>query len=122
MSKAATSLFVYGIYLIIIGLGFLLIPNTILGIFGMPSTPGPWIQVMAMLLLILAYYDIQAARSELIAFFRFSVHVRASVIIFFIAFVAVGIAEPILILFGVIDLSAAIWTALALRADANQNA
>ncbi len=115
MSKAAKSVFVFGIYLIFIGLGFLLVPNTVLGLFGFPMTTEPWIQVVAMLLLILAYYYIQSARSELRSFFRFTVHGRASVILFFIAFVVLGLAPPILIMFGVVDLVAAIWTALALR-------
>ena len=66
-------------------------------------------------LLILAYYYIQAARNEMTGFFRFAVHGRASVIVFFIAFVVLGLAQPMLILFGVADLLAAIWTAVALR-------
>jgi hypothetical protein len=115
MSKAAKSVLVFGIYLIVIGLGFLLIPNTMLGLFGIPATTEPWIRVVAMLLLILAYYYIQAARKELTDFLRLTVYGRASVIVFFIAFVVLGLAEPVLIGFGVVDLAAAIWTALALR-------
>ena len=38
MSKAARSLFVFGIYLIVIGLGFLVMPNVPLGLFGFPPT------------------------------------------------------------------------------------
>jgi hypothetical protein len=41
MSKAAKSVFVFGIYLIFIGLGFLLVPNTVLGLLGFPMTTGP---------------------------------------------------------------------------------
>lgn len=115
MSKAAKSVFVFGLYLIINGLGFLLMPNTMLGSLGIPSTNEPWINIVGMLLLMLAYYYIQSARSELTRLFRLSVHVRSSVIVFFIAFVLLGLAPPILIMFGVIDLLAAIWTALALR-------
>ena len=115
MSKAAKSVFAFGIYLIFIGLGFLLVPNTVLGLFGFPMTTEPWIQVVAMLLLILAYYYIQSARSELTSLLRFSVHARMTVILFFITFVILGLAPPILILFGVIDLAAAIWTAMALK-------
>jgi len=37
------------------------------------------------------------------------------VILFFSAFVFFGLARPVLILFGVVDLLAAIWTWLALR-------
>ena len=114
MSKAATSVLVFGIYLIVIGLGFLLAPNLPLDLLGFPTTTEPWIRVMAMLLLILAYYYIQAARKEMTGFFRLTVHGRASVIVF-IAFVVLDLAQPMLIMFGVVDLIAAIWTAWALR-------
>ena len=117
MSKAATSVFVFGIYLTFVGLGFLIIPNTILGILGVPPTTEPWIHIVGMLLLILAYYYIQSARAEQKVFFKLSVYARASVILFSITFVILGIAPPILLLFGVVDLLAAIWTALALRAE-----
>jgi hypothetical protein len=115
MSKAAKSVFVFGIYLIINGLGFLLMPNTMLGSLGIPSTSEPWINIVGMLLLMLAYYYILSARHELTLLFRWSVYARSSVIVFFIAFVLLGLAPPILIIFGVIDLLAAIWTALALK-------
>ncbi len=117
MSKSAISVLVFGIYLIVIGLGFLLMPNTVLGLFGISPTTEPWIRVVAMLLLILAYYYIQTARNEDKAFFRLTVHGRASVIVFFIAFVLLGIAPAALIMFGVVDLLAAVWTALALRTE-----
>lgn len=115
MSKAATSVLVFGIYLVVIGLGFLLAPNVPLDLLGLPTTTEPWIRVMAMLLLILAYYYIQAARKEMTGFFHLTVHGRASVIVFFIAFVVLDLAQPMLIMFGVVDLIAAIWTAWALR-------
>ena len=117
MSKSATSVLVFGIYLVVIGLGFLLIPNTVLGVFGMPTTTEPWIRVVATVLLILSYYYIQTARNEDKAFFRLTVHGRASVIVFFVAFVLLNIAPATLILFGVVDLLAAVWTALALRSE-----
>jgi hypothetical protein len=116
MSKAAKSVFIFGIYLVINGLGFLLVPNTVLSMLGLPMTTEPWVRILGMILLILAYYYIQSARSELTQFLRFTVYARASVIVFVIVFIIVGIAPPILIMFGVIDLLAAIWTAFALKA------
>ncbi len=119
MSKAARSLFIFGIYLIFLSLGFLLLPNYVLKVFGFPETSEPWIRIMAMLLLFLAYYYIQAARKELRTFFQLTVYARAAVIVFFIAIVVLGLAKPILILFGVVDLAAAIWTGVALRSEQN---
>ena len=71
--------------------------------------------MVGMLLLILAYYYIQSARNEITDFFRYTVHGRASVIVVFGVMVLLGLAQPMLIMFGVVDLLAAIWTASALR-------
>ena len=117
MSKSATSILVFGVYLVVIGLAFLLMPNTVLGLFSLAATSEPWIRVAAMLLLILAYYYLQTARNEDRTFFRFTVHARASVIVFFVAFVLLDIAPATLILIGVVDFLAALWTALALRSE-----
>ncbi len=57
------------------------------------------------------------ARNQDKVFFRFSVHGRALVIVFFGAFVLLNIAPEALLMFGVVDLLAAIWTALALRSE-----
>ena len=117
MSNAAKSVLVFGIYLVVIGLGFLVVPNTPLGLVGFPATNEPWIRVMGMLLLILAYFYIQAARSEMQPFFRWTVHERPLVLVCFIVLVALGLAQPMLIMFGVVDLLGAIWTGLALRSS-----
>ena len=118
MSKSAKSVLVFGIYLVVMGIGFLLVPNTVLGFFGLPSTAEPWIRVVAMLILILSYYYIHTSRNEDKAFFRLTVHARASVIVFFVAFALLSIAPATLILFGVVDLLGAVWTALTLRSEA----
>jgi len=56
MSNAAKSILVFGIYLVVIGLGFLVVPNTVLALFGFPTTNEPWIRVVGLLVLILGYY------------------------------------------------------------------
>ena len=115
MSNPAKSVFAFGVYLVGLGAIFVIKPNILLTLFGFPSTSEVWIRIVGMLLLILAFYDIQAARKELIDFFQWSVYARSSVIIFFTAFVMFGFVSPMLILFGVVDLLGAIWTGLALR-------
>jgi len=87
MSKAARSLFVFGIYLVALGLFLLIAPNTLITLFGLPETHDVWIRVVGMLLLFLAFYDIQAARHGITSFFRWSVVARAAVIVFFAVFV-----------------------------------
>ena len=119
MSKSARSLFVFGLYLFAIGFGFLLVPNMLLGLFGIPPTTEVYIRIVGMLLIFLGYYDVQSARIDHKPFFQWSVYLRASVILFLTAFVLLGMAPASLILFGVIDLAGAIWTQLALRSERN---
>ena len=120
MSRAATSLFVFGVYLAFLSVILLLAPNLLLGLFGLGATSEVWIRVVGMLLFFLTLYYIQAARGELTLILQWSVYIRVSVIVFFIVFVVAGLAPTALILFGIVDLLAAIWTAVALRQDAQQ--
>jgi hypothetical protein len=117
MSRAAKSLFVFGIYLCGLGLILLLAPNPLLRVFGAPPTNEVWIRVIGMLVLCLSFYYIQAARNELTNFIRWTVWARAAVIVYFAAFVLLVSAPKALLLFGLIDLFAAVWTWLALRKD-----
>ena len=115
MSNSARSVFVFGLYLVVLGIILLVAPNFLLGLFLLPPTNDVWIRVVGLLVLILAFYDIQAARHEMTDFFRWSVYACAPVIVFFAAFVLLGFVSPALILFGALDLLGAIWTGLALR-------
>jgi hypothetical protein len=117
MSAPAKSLFVFSIYLVGLGLVLLIIPNTLIRVFGIPETNEVWVRVVGMLLLFIAFYNFQAVRKEWTDFIRWTVYTRSSVIVFFSAFVLFGLAPRVLILVGVIDLLFAIWTALALRAS-----
>jgi hypothetical protein len=115
MSKAAKSILVFGIYAVVVGLTFLVIPNIALALLGGPTSDEVWIRVLGLIVAILGYYYIQAARHELTPFFRSTVQGRPLVLVGFIVFVLLGLAKPVLIIFGVIDLLGALWTGLALR-------
>jgi hypothetical protein len=115
MSKAAVSVFSFGIYLFILGPVLVVVPNALLTVFGIPQTGEVWIRVVGMLVVFLGLYYVVAARNELVPFMRATVYGRFGVLTFFIAFVALGLAPPILVLFGVIDAAGAVWTAFAIR-------
>ena len=117
MSKSALSLFVFSIYLYLLGLILVVTPDTLIRIFKFPETDGLWIRVVGMLVIILGFYYSHAARAEFRPFFVWTVIGRTSVLLFFVAFVIAGLAPPTLILFGVIDFAAAMWTLLAMRSD-----
>jgi hypothetical protein len=117
MSKSAFSLRVFSIYMFILGSALVAIPNLFLSLFGIPETQEVWIRVVGVSILIIGYLDFMASGNELRAFFRWSVQARLAVPIFLGAFVALGFAPPVLLLFGAIDVAGAIWTAASLRAD-----
>jgi hypothetical protein len=117
MSNSARSVFVFGLYLVVLGIFLLVAPNVLLGMFGLPDATDVWVRVAGMLVLFLSFYYTQAARKNLTDFFQWTVYVRATVIVFFTIFVLLGFANPPLILFAVIDGLGAIWTGLALRSS-----
>ena len=117
MTKAARSVFVFAIYLFVLGCVLVVVPNALLALFRLPPTTEVWIRVVGMLVILLGYYYSGAARRGMTEFFRWTVAARIAVLLFFVAFVLAGLAPPVLILFGAIDAAAACWTALALRSE-----
>ena len=116
MSRVARSVFVFGLYLIVVGLGLLLAPNAFLAPLGFPPAQDPsWLRVLGVLTLCLAYYYIFAARAGLTGFFRWTVQVRIGVFVVFGLLVLLKLAPAPLALLGTVDLLAAMWTAFALR-------
>ena len=114
MSRAATSVFAFGLYLCALGLGILLSPRPVFDAIGVDAGDG-WVRVVGMMLLLIGWMDLRAARAELREFFVISVEARLAVPVFFIAFVALGWATPLLLAFAAIDVAGATWTAQALR-------
>jgi hypothetical protein len=115
MSKSATSVFVFGVYLVFLGLLLIIVPNLLLRVFGFATTTEVWVRVVGVLVLCLAFYYVQAARRELVEFFLWTVIVRAFVFVSFAVFAALKLAVPALALFGCVDLLGSVWTALCVR-------
>ena len=117
VNKARVSILVFGVYTVTVGLALLLVPSVLLSLFAYPTTTEVWIRILGFVVVILGYYYIVAARHGLVPLYRASVYARSSLIVFFALLVALGMAEPLLVLFGAIDLLGAIWTGLALRSS-----
>ena len=120
MDNASRSVFVFGIYLALLGLGLVLIPNPLLTLFGFKPTTEVWIRIVGLLLIIIAYYDTEATRTRTTRFYRWTVFARIFSFLLLTTFVVLGLAQPMLLLFGFIDLAGATWTALALRGGAGK--
>ena len=117
MSRAAISILVFGLYLVLNGVVLALAPNLMLATLGLAPTEEPWLRVLGVVVFVIALYYIAAARGEVKPFFRWTTWGRPIVLLAFIGFVGAGMAPAVLLLFGLIDTAGAVWTALALRSQ-----
>jgi len=115
MSRAALSAFVWGVYLIIAGLGLLLMPNFVLPLLGFATTAEGWVRVLGLLASILGMYYIFSARWNIVPFFLLTVAGRLAFMAGCIGLVISGLMSPSLLIFGGLDAIGAIWTWLSLR-------
>ena len=114
MSASARSVFVWSIYLLVLGTLLLVAPNLLLRSLGLPETNEIWIRVVGILGVILALYFYDASVNEARTFFVASVLARLFSAAAFFAFRITG--EPWqLLVFGFLDALGAAWTYTALR-------
>lgn len=117
MSNTARSITVFGIYLAVSGLSFILVPNFVLPLFGFAATNEIWIRVVGLLALIVGMYFLYSVRHADRHFFRATVYGRLMFFTGVTSFALLGWAGPLLVIFGLVDLAGAAWTWLALRAE-----
>jgi len=117
MSAAARSLFVFSIYLFVLGLLLVVAPNFLLGLFFVPATHEVWVRVVGLLAVLLGFYYFKAAGAEFRMFFGWTVVTRIAMFVVFLLFAITGMGPPALVLFGLVDLVGAVWTMVALRED-----
>ena len=114
MSPLARTVFVFGIYVIGVGLATMLAPGVILQVLGVPTTDEPWIHLVGYLAAVIGSYYLVAARSEAEAFFRATVPLRWVSAAVFIGVAALWGYWPIA-LFAVPDVAGASWTWSVMR-------
>lgn len=117
MTRTAFSIQAFGCYLLVLGLGLAVAPNLLLALFRMPLTTEVWIRVLGVVVLNVGIYYLAAARSEAMGFFRATVVARPLLLACFGAFVLLGLASPVLLLFGLADAGGALWTWLTMKSE-----
>ena len=121
MSKSAISVMVFGIYLALIGLMLLLVPNTLIIPFGIEAATEVWIRLSGILLMAIAVYYILGAKHELVVIMKATAFIRSTIIFFFTAFALFELVSPNIIIFSVVDLLGGIWTFLMLKKEGHFN-
>ena len=117
MSKTAFTIKASCCYILALGLGLVLVPNLVLATLRMPPSGDVWIRVLGVVVINIGIFFWVAARTEAVALFHASVIVRPLVLVWFGAFVLLGLASPMLLLFGVIEALGALWTWLMLKSE-----
>ena len=115
MSGVLLSLRFFALYLILLGLGFVLIPQVVLPWCGFDPPKDFWVRVLGGILLILAYYYLAAARCGDVAFARRTVWGRLPLVGFYAGLVAWAGAPLPLLAVGAFESGCGVWTWLALR-------
>ena len=115
MTAASKSLYVFALYLLVLGVLLIVMPNTLLAMFQIPETNEVWIRIAGMLTFSIGIYYFYMAPQNNTVFMALTAYVRASIIIWLTVFVLMDWVSARIILFGVVDLLGALWTFMALR-------
>ncbi len=121
MSSASRSLQVWAGYVLMLGLGLLLIPNMVFSLFGIEHTDEVWIRAAGFLLLGYGAYYATAVRAEFLPLYRVSVWVRWGIAGCLVALAFIT-GPWQLLLFALGDFLGGLWTFVALRSKASQQA
>lgn len=118
MTRAALSVYMYGLYQITgVCLPLLVIPDIALGMFGVDSGDGVWIRFVGLLAGTIGAFYIGAVLSRFQPMLVWSVPARYASSAFMAAVVAAGMAAPALLIFSAFDALCGSITWVALRAD-----
>ena len=110
MDAPTLSIFIWGIYVILIGLFLLFMPSKTLIFFGHEKPKDHWIRVVGIITLSLGYFYLNSAQNEVYSFYWASIYARIAGVIGFSGLVVFKLAKPKIILFGLIDSLGAAWT------------
>jgi len=113
VSAAAKSVFVFAIYLLLLGAAFMIAPHAAVAPLGIEADD-IWTRALGIVVATLGYYYLQAARHELTPFFRATILGRFFVLASVATLIVVLHKPPILIVFGVIDAAFGVWTWMTL--------
>lgn len=122
MTRTAKSLIGFGCYVSCTGAALAIVPGPTLDILRTARTDEHWIRLLGMTAIVLGAYYIVAGRAEIAVFARASLWGRIAAAAGFSTFVALGIAPTLLLGIAGTEMLGVLWTTLAMRADARDQA
>lgn|GEM_PF-1622410 len=120
MTASAKSVYFFGLYLYGVAVPLVFFPNHLLRLMGIAETNEVWIRILGVLVGLIGFYYHRNGIAENRIFFKLTVPARIAVLVSFVLFVALKMASPMLIGFGVVDALGAFWTWRTLQAERRQ--
>lgn len=117
MKGAIRTMYLFSVYLFVVGVMLSLAPNALLSLVGLPETDEVWIRIVGVVSLLLALYYFDAARNNTRSFFAASILGRGFSTAAFVVLWATGRPWQLLI-FATIEVVGALWTYTTMRAEA----
>ena len=114
MRRPMLSMLTFALYYAIAGAGYLVLPGFVSSQLDVGADGEIWVRFAGLLLLVLAYLYFQAGRTQLIPFFRWSVHIRAFSFLAFVLLWLLGIAEVMVLIIAAVEIAGAAWTWITL--------
>jgi hypothetical protein len=121
MHPATPSIKYFGLYVALTGLGLMVAPGLVLAPIGVAAPSEVWIRVVGAISIVLGYYYWASGTAGAVGFFRATVRGRILFAALTLLLVVLFAAPGQLLLFGVIDLVGAAWTAQGLRKAARHD-
>jgi hypothetical protein len=81
----------------------------------MPAAHDAWPRIASMLVLNYGLLYVWIVRTRAIGILRYTVFARILVLVYLTAFVAAGLVQPVILVFGLADAGGGLWTLWALR-------
>ena len=110
MSPAATSIYAFSFYELTAGVLFLFIPNQVLGLLKIPKTDEIWIRFVGVFAMLIGFYNYHIATLEIQEMYWATMNIRGVFMLFIITVVVFKKQPKVLLLFGLMDLIAMVWT------------
>jgi hypothetical protein len=118
MSRAGRTMFWFGFWVLACGIFLMFFPGMMLRVARVTVSNDVILRIQGMVLIFLAiYYFVAGRHPEFRPLYQVTVYTRASALPVTAVMVLLLRANPLIILFTVVDALGALWTALALRAD-----
>jgi len=123
MTRAALSVYMYGLYLTVsVAPPFLFLPHFTLGLFGLSAGDELWVRFTGILAGVLGGFYIAAVLTRNTPVLSWTVPARYASASFMAVMVMLGAAGPGLLLFAALDALSASITWVAIRADTEEQA